>query len=68
MRDLSLKAIKIHGKRVKCEVCKKHCAVERFCGVLVCRRCLRAMALGFMMRRVICPPEEETEVGNDDTA
>lgn len=61
MRDQSLKAIKINGKRVKCEICKQHCAVERFIGVLVCRRCLRAMAIGFMLRRVVAPPEEETE-------
>lgn len=82
MRDQSLKAVKIHGKRVKCEICKKHCAVERFNGVLVCRRCLRPMIIGFMAARVEVveipskkitessetPCKENAEVGNDDTA
>ena len=51
-RDLSLKAIHINGHRVRCSVCKRHDAVERFLGVLVCRQCLRPMAMGFFIGRV----------------
>ena len=60
-RDLSLKAVRIHGKRVKCRVCREHDAVERFCGQLVCRKCLRPMAMGFMIGRLIKEEEEEEE-------
>ena len=58
MRDLSLKAVKIHGKFVRCEICKKHNAVERFLGILVCRNCLRPMATGFMIGKLVKSEEE----------
>lgn len=49
MTDKSLKAMKVHGKFVRCQICKEHNAVERFFGVLVCRKCLRPMSLGFLI-------------------
>jgi len=54
-RDLSLKAIRIHGKRVRCQCCRQHDAVERFQGLLVCRKCLRPMAYGWFVGQIENP-------------
>lgn len=54
-RDLSLKAIRIHGKRVRCQVCRQHDAVEKFLGLLVCRKCLRPMAYGWFVAQMTYP-------------
>lgn len=58
-RDLSLKCIKIHGHFVRCQVCKRHNAVERFYGTLVCRQCLKPMAIGFMIGRLVAQEAEK---------
>lgn len=52
-RDLSLKTIRVHGKRVRCQVCKKHDAVERFYGTLICRSCLKPMVIGYLTGRMM---------------
>ena len=56
-RDLSLKAIRIHGKRVRCQCCRQHDAVERFQGLFVCRKCLRPMAYGFLVGQMTYPAD-----------
>ena len=58
-RDLSLKCIKIHGHYVRCQICKRHNAVERFYGVLVCRQCLKPMAIGFMTGKLVAQEAKE---------
>lgn len=57
-RDLSLRTIRIHGRRVRCQVCKEHDAVDRFLGLLVCRKCLRPMAYGFFLSRIEHPDDK----------
>lgn len=56
-RDLSLKTIRVHGKRVKCKICKQHDAVENYCGIYVCRKCLRPMIYGVFLARVMSTKE-----------
>lgn len=60
-RDLSLKCVKIHGHYVRCQICKRHNAVERFLGVLVCRQCLKPMAIGFMTGKLVEGHTQEVE-------
>lgn len=56
-RDLSLKTIRVHGKRVKCKICKQHDAVENYCGIFVCRKCLRPMIYGVFLARTMMAKE-----------
>ena len=58
-RDLSLKAIKRHGKFVRCQICKKHNAVASYAGLLVCRNCFRPLAYGFFAGRVTHPFDKQ---------
>lgn len=60
-RDLSLKTIRIHGKRVKCRICKEHDAVARFYDVLVCRKCLKPLTIGFLTGQNFSSIENELE-------
>lgn len=44
-----MKAIKIGGHRVKCQICKRRYATAHIFRTLTCGRCLRGLFIGFMV-------------------
>lgn len=48
-----MRPIRINGKRIRCQTCKKHDAKSDFAGIYLCGDCFRAFALGMLIHRAI---------------
>lgn len=43
-----MKPLTINGRKLPCDVCRRHRAKVRFEGLLLCRKCTKGVCLGYL--------------------